>query len=285
MGTKEQNDIPKVIHYCWFGRKQLPIQAVKCIESWKKYCPGYEIIEWNESNFNLEVCTYVKEAYAEKKWAFVSDYARFWILYHEGGIYFDTDVELIKPIDDLVERGSFMGCEPLLQKGAGSMRTAINPGLGIGAVPGLNLYKEILDFYSKKSFYRQDGEMDFTTVVAYTTSILKRNGWRDLSHIQRIAGISVYPTEFFCPMNYYTGEIRITENTRSIHHYTASWQGKKENEDITVLRKLNGILGERIGYKIWRCYTFPTRVLRKLKRMGVKETIAFVVKKAGNKNG
>ena len=104
--------IPKIIHYCWFGGNPLPELAIKCIESWKKYLPDYEIKEWNESNFDINCCAYVREAYEAKKWAFVSDYARFWILYQHGGLYFDTDVELIKSIDDLIVKGAFMGCEP-----------------------------------------------------------------------------------------------------------------------------------------------------------------------------
>ena len=103
--------IPKVIHYCWFGRNPLPPLAVKCIESWKKFLPGYEIKEWNEDNFDVNIIPYIQEAYEARKYAFVSDYARFYILYHHGGIYFDTDVEVIKSIDDIIERGAFMGCE------------------------------------------------------------------------------------------------------------------------------------------------------------------------------
>ena len=103
--------IPKVIHYCWFGRNPLPPFAVKCIESWKKFLPGYEIKEWNEDNFDVNIIPYTQEAYEARKYAFVSDYARFYILYHHGGIYFDTDVEVIKSIDDIIERGAFMGCE------------------------------------------------------------------------------------------------------------------------------------------------------------------------------
>ena len=113
---EDKKVIPKIIHYCWFGGNELSELAKKCISSWRKYCPDYEIIEWNESNFDINLCQYVREAYKEKKWAFVSDYARFWILYNFGGIYMDTDVELIKSIDDLVEYGSYMGCEPTLQR-------------------------------------------------------------------------------------------------------------------------------------------------------------------------
>ena len=108
--------IPKIIHYCWFGRKALPRSAKKCIESWKKYLPDYEIKEWNEDNFDVNMIPYTQEAYSAKRYAFVSDYARFYILYHYGGIYFDTDVEVIKPIDDILEKGAFMGCETIAEE-------------------------------------------------------------------------------------------------------------------------------------------------------------------------
>ena len=114
--------IPKVIHYCWFGRNPLPPFAVKCIESWKKFLPGYEIKEWNEDNFDVNIIPYTQEAYEARKYAFVSDYARFYILYHHGGIYFDTDVEVIKSIDDIIERGAFMGCENEAKPGATALR-------------------------------------------------------------------------------------------------------------------------------------------------------------------
>ena len=127
--------IPKVIHYCWFGHNPLPNMAVRCIESWRKYLPDYEIKEWNEDNFDVNMVPYTQEAYAEKKYAFVSDYARFWIIYNFGGLYFDTDVEIIKPLDEVVGKGPFMGCEQdymptengTIVRGTGA---AVNPGLG-----------------------------------------------------------------------------------------------------------------------------------------------------------
>ena len=126
--------IPKVIHYCWFGGNPLPPLALKCIESWKTFLPGYEIKEWNESNFDVNSIAYTREAYEARKYAFVSDYARFHILYHHGGLYFDTDVELIRPIDDIVARGAFMGCECEAKPGATA--PAVAPGLGLGCNPG-----------------------------------------------------------------------------------------------------------------------------------------------------
>ena len=112
--------IPKIIHYCWFGRKPLPPLAVKCIESWKKYLPDYTIKEWNEDNFDINIVPYTREAYEVGKYAFVSDYARFYILYHHGGLYFDTDVEVIRPMDDLVGRGAFLAWDVI--RGLACMR-------------------------------------------------------------------------------------------------------------------------------------------------------------------
>ena len=154
--------IPKVIHYCWFGRNPLPPLAIKCIESWKKYLPDYEIREWNEDNFDVNIVPYTQEAYQVKKYAFVSDYARFWILYKYGGIYFDTDVEVIKPLDDIIARGPFMGCE---REGVATtdsifpigINLGVNPGLGLGAIPNIELYKEILDMYATLHFLLSDG--------------------------------------------------------------------------------------------------------------------------------
>ena len=127
--------IPKVIHYCWFGRNPLPESAKKCINSWRKYLPDYEIKEWNEDNFDVNIIPYTREAYEVKKYAFVSDYARFWILYHHGGLYFDTDVEVIKPLDDIIDRGPFMGVE--VGATSGGAPPLVAPGLGLGVNPGL----------------------------------------------------------------------------------------------------------------------------------------------------
>lgn len=135
--------IPKIIHYCWFGRNPLPELAQKCIASWKKYLPDYEIKEWNEDNFDVNIIPYTAEAYAQKKYAFVSDYARFWILHKYGGIYFDTDVEVIRPIDDIIARGNFMGFEtdPNPAKGDAS-EGSVAPGLGLGVAPGLGIIEK-----------------------------------------------------------------------------------------------------------------------------------------------
>lgn len=210
--------IPKIIHYCWFGGKSLPEDAKKCIASWKRYLPDYEIKEWNEQNFDVNSIPYTAQAYAAEKYAFVSDYARFKVLYEQGGLYFDTDVEVIKPFDDILSRGAFMGCEL-----SAPLRDAVNPGLGLGVAPGLGLYKEILDKYATLSFLNDDGSLNLTTVVKYTTDILISHGLKASNEIQTIAGVNIYPKEYFNPLNDNTGKLEITPQTHSIHWYSKTW--------------------------------------------------------------
>lgn len=228
--------IPKTIHYCWFGGGGLTPLTKKCMESWKKYLPDYEIKEWNESNFDIHCCRYVEDAYNAKMWAFVSDYARFKILYDYVGLYFDTDVEVIKPLDKILARGGFMGVERY------DMYSDVNPGLGLAVAPGLGLYKELYEAYHSRSFFDDDGSMNLKTVVRYTTECLATHGLTNSHEIQFVAGIYVYPKEYFCPMNYYTGEIEITENTYLIHHFAATWVPLKDKLKI----KLRRLLGEKI---------------------------------------
>ena len=227
--------IPKIIHYCWFGRNPLPELAVKCIASWKKFLPDYEIKEWNEDNFDVNIIPYTQEAYKVKKYAFVSDYARFWILYKYGGLYFDTDVEVIKPMDDIIAKGSFMGCEN--EVGSGMATTlAVAPGLGLGVNPGLGLYKEMLDLYEKLHFIEEDNSFNLKTVVSYTTEILCNHGLRNTNEIQECAGIWIYPKEYFCPIDYETKKRVDTSHTYTVHHYAASWHGRKEKFQRLLFR-------------------------------------------------
>ena len=212
--------IPKIIHYCWFGRNPLPKSAQKCIASWQKYLPDYEIKEWNEDNFDVNIIPYTKEAYEAKKYAFVSDYARFWILYHYGGLYFDTDVEVIKPIDDIIARGPYMGVEISPLKGA---VIQVNPGLGLGTFINLPFYKILLEKYATLSFRNPDGSLNQKTIVMHTTEVLAEHGLQKTNEIQQVAGIWIYPADFFNPLDSLTGKLKLTENTRSIHWYMNSW--------------------------------------------------------------
>ena len=235
--------IPKIIHYCWFGHNPQPVMAKKCIESWKKYMPDYEIKEWNEDNFDVNIIPYTAEAYKAKKYAFVSDFARFWILFNYGGIYFDTDVEVIKPLDNIIEKGPFMGCENELKEGIGKYTIRVAPGLGIGAPAGFNLFKEIIDYYESLSFINKNGSYNQVTVVDHITAVLRKNGLVDSNDIQVCKGVHIYPIDYFCPLNYYTGEINITENTYSIHHYMASWISREQK----MFRFVKKIFGKKIA--------------------------------------
>lgn len=212
--------IPKIIHYCWFGRGPLPPLAVKCIASWKKYLPDYEIKEWNEDNFDVNIIPYTAEAYEAKKYAFVSDYARFWILYKYGGLYFDTDVEIVKPMDDIIAKGAFMGCENEVTKG---ISLFVAPGLGLGCEAGHSVYFDLMDIYGRLHFFNTDGSMNQKTVVQYTTEYLEGCGLRKSNDIQFVNDMWIYPKEYFCPMDYETQDLIFTDNTRTIHHYAASW--------------------------------------------------------------
>lgn len=244
--------IPKVIHYCWFGRNPLPSLAIKCIESWKKFLPDYEIVEWNEDNFDVNMIPYTKEAYEAKKYAFVSDYARFWILYHHGGIYFDTDVEVIKNMDDIIARGAFMGCEKITKRN----KPLVAPGLGLGVSPKSVFYKDILDLYASLHFKNLDGSLNLKTVVLYISELLWEKGLKTVNDVELCAGIFVYSDEYFSPKCYKTGNIYITDKTVSIHHYDASW--KSSNEKIK--KYLSNILGDKLTLYI-------VNLKRKLKRI------------------
>ena len=230
--------IPKVIHYCWFGKGKMPKLAKKCIKSWKKYCPDYEIICHNEDNFDLSQNRYLNEAYKAGKWAFVSDYARLKIIYDNGGIYLDTDVELIKPIEDLVKLKGFMGFD---EKGI------VATGLGFGAEKGNKIVYEFLKDYDDIPFVLPDGSYDLTPCPDRNTEALKRLGMDIKNKSQTFMDITFLPDEYLCPMNYYTGKKTITENTYSIHHYSASWTSVVTKRTTFIKR----IIGVRLYDKIY----------------------------------
>jgi mannosyltransferase OCH1-like enzyme len=230
--------IPKKIHYCWFGGNPLPPLAVKCIESWKKFLPDYEIKEWHESNFDVNIIPYTQEAYQAGKYAFVSDYARFWILYKYGGLYFDTDVEVIKPMDDIIARGPFMGCE---NEASDTSVASVAPGLGLGVNPGLGLYKEILEKYSTLHFIRKDRSFNLKTVVQYTTELLCEHGLKETKEIQFCAGVWIYPKDYLSPKDFETGVMEITVNTVAIHHYDGSWVSDVDRYAQQLKRSLTWI--------------------------------------------
>lgn len=219
--------IPKVIHYCWFGGNALPESAKKCIDSWRKFLPDYEIKEWNETNYDVHKIPYIHEAYEARKFAFVSDYARFDILYQYGGLYFDTDVQILKSMDDIIAKGSFMGREAgSWMKDYGHPKgLAVAPGLALGVDVGHPLYKEFLDVYQTLQFRLADGSMNTKTICWYVTEILLKHGLTDNNdYIEKVAGVFIYPADVFCPMDHTQGnKVTLTDRTVSIHLYDCSW--------------------------------------------------------------
>ena len=234
--------IPKIIHYCWFGRNPLPPLALECIASWKKYLPDYEIKEWNEDNFDVNIIPYTAEAYKQNKYAFVSDYARFWIMYKYGGIYFDTDVEVIRPMDDIIAKGNFMGFEvdPDGENTPGKYAPRfcfdVALGLGFGMEKEHPFIKKMKDYYINLEFQGATMNPWLKTIVAYTTEKLMDEGLENKSGIQHVGDIWVYPHEYFAPINVITCRLHITSNTRTVHRYMGSWDssGKKEFTKLTI---------------------------------------------------
>ena len=260
--------IPKIIHYCWFGGNPLPELAQRCIASWREFLPDYEIREWNETNYDVRKIPYTAQAYDAKKYAFVSDYARFDILYQHGGIYFDTDVEMIRPLDDILERGAFIGVEQ-------GRTPLLNAGLGIASPAASQIYSEILDSYQDEQFVRADGSLNLKTVVLRVSEIFKRHGFVEEDRIQFVAGTTVYPSEYFCPKNPDTGEIAITEHTYAIHHYDGSWVSpyyKELNPHLTpIYRRFGENLFSRILVIIYAGYY-------RIKKTGIKNTFMHYFK-------
>ena len=199
----------------------MPKSAEKCISSWKRYLPEYEIVRWDESNFDVNSIDYTREAYSAGKFAFVSDYARFWILYHNGGVYFDTDVEVIRPLDDIIEHGPFLGVEQQTEA-----KITVAPGLGIGVESGNPFFESMMAIYAKSHFLNADGTPCLKNIVEITTEYLSERGLRNTYEIQQCCGFTIYPKDYFCPIDYDTRELKITDNTRTIHHYAESWVPK-----------------------------------------------------------
>lgn len=228
------NKIPETIHYCWFGGNEKPDIVKKCIDTWKKNVSVYEIIEWNEENFDINCNSYVREAYRSGKFAFVSDYVRVHALYYFGGIYLDTDVEVFKPFDDLLHHDSFWGFE---QENYIATST-------IGSAKGNKLIKRFLDSYQDKRFIKEDGTHDELTNVAIVTNILKDFGLKSNGEYQEIDGIGViYPQTYFSPYDYINCRKFITENTYTMHHFYKSWLPPNARLKSNIKLALSKIIG------------------------------------------
>lgn len=231
--------IPKVIHYCWFGKSEKSELVIKCIESWKKYCPDFKIIEWNEETYDVTKNKYMYQAYQMKRWGFVTDYVRLDVVYRYGGIYLDTDVELVRSIDELLETEGFIGFEKTPGENLASV--FVNTGQGFGAVAFHSAVKEMLDVYDRLIFMKE-GEENLKTCPYYNTEALVKLGLKQVNTYQDIDGFRIYPTDYFCPINWKTQKCEMTQNTYSIHHFNASWLSAKEKRKRKRYRKIDYVI-------------------------------------------
>lgn len=256
--------IPKVIHYCWFGHNPKSELMLRCIASWKKYCPDYEIIEWNEDNFDISQNDYAREAYEEKKWAFVTDYARLWIVYNHGGIYLDTDVELVRSLDDLLIESAFFGFED---------GQSIATGLGFGAEIGNPVVEAMLRDYDMIHFRQMDGTLDKLPCPVRNTKAIEGFliGRKDLLDVLRTEHASFYPPEYFCPLSADGLTMKKTDHTYAIHWFSATWLSADEQvvHKYRIFRgKCEKHFGKIIGGYLARViYLFKPKERKILKRM------------------
>lgn len=213
--------IPKKIHYCWFGGNEMPYSNRKCLESWKKYCPDFEIIRWDESNYDVTKNQYMLEAYKAKKWGFVSDYARLDIVYRYGGIYLDTDVELIQGLDWLLNEDAFIGFQ---------RNFCLGTGLGFGAVKNSEIIKQMREDYTNIYFINEDGTLNLKPCPYYQTEFLKKKGLKCNNLLQRVDVITVFPTDVLDAQGFSGGKIHKTHRTVGVHHYDEGWVEMKTKE-------------------------------------------------------
>ncbi len=213
--------IDKHIHYCWFGGNPKSDIIHKCIKSWKEVLPDYKITEWNETNFDINMSEYTKEAYEHKKYAFVSDYARFYVLRKYGGIYLDTDVEVKKSLDPFLEHECFMGFEN---------KKDVAPGLIIGTVKNHPAIEAVYETYKKRKFFYSEKVLNQTTVVEVMTRYLVKNGLKRNNKRQSVAGVEIYPRTYFSPISYDSDIDYFSENTHTVHHYAGSWISEEQKK-------------------------------------------------------
>ena len=231
--------IPKIIHYCWFGRGKKSELIEKCIESWKRFCPDYEIIEWNEDMLDMEANLYIKQAYEAKKWAFVSDYARLYALYHKGGIYLDTDVEILKPLDEFLDQDSFTGFE-----------AKDSPVTAVMAAHKENpIIKMLLDYYDTASFVNEDGSLNMITNTHIITEYFVKEGVKLNGKKQTVGGMTIYPQIVFCPNNFSRVFKTPSKKSYTIHHFDQSWKNEKRQDTFKyrLRRYLVGALRNTVG--------------------------------------
>lgn len=230
--------IPKVIHFCWLSGDDYPELIQKCIESWKRKLPDYKIKCWNTDNFDVNICRYTREAFREKKYAFVSDYIRLYALYKEGGIYLDSDIEVLKEFDTLLEDSAFTGFEK-----PGQIAAWI-----FGSEKGNPIFKEFLDYYIDRPFVLADGKYDLTPNPIPITKICIKHGLILDGTMQKLNYITIYPQDFFCPYDRTTEKLNITENTYSVHYFNGAWISDEKKMVINKRKKIIKKYGKLVGY-------------------------------------
>lgn len=250
--------IPKIIHYCWFGRGEMPKLMKKCLKSWKKFCPDWKIVRWDEDSFDIGSTLWTKQAYEARKFAFVSDYVRLKALYEMGGVYLDTDVELVQSIDKFLEHDAFSGFESV-----DTVQTGI-----IGAEKENAVIKSWLDYYEDRA-YLVDGKPVMVPNVSHITENLKARGLVMDDSLQVIDGMAIYPQTWFCPLSAVSIQRKITENTHVMHYFTSTWRTDKAKKDFARVKR-----HQRRWYRalVWLRY-LPNRLARKLLGNGTMDKI------------
>jgi len=254
--------IPKIIHYVWIGGKPLPPLAEKCMESWKKFCPDYEIQKWDETNFDVFSNRYCKEAYEAKKFAFVSDYIRLYVMVNYGGVYMDTDVELLKPLDDYLVHQAFSGFES--EKG---MPTGI-----MACEKGFPLFHDLLFDYEDRHFILPNGEINLTTNVHFITESCLKRGLVLNNSLQIVDGFTLYPNDVFCPKSFASGEYNVTENTVAIHHFAGSWHSEEGIWRNAMRQRIFAVLGDN---KFSKTILIFVCLIKRVRKQGLFRSVEY----------
>ena len=251
--------IPKIIHYCWFGRGEMPKLMKKCLKSWKKYCPDWQIIRWDEDRFDIDSTLWTKQAYDAKKYAFVADYVRIKALSEQGGVYLDTDQELIKPLEPFLAHRCFVGFMD---------KTNISAGV-IGAEPAHPMMRRMLGYYQDRPFLKEDGTVDNKPNTNWMTDILLEQGLRLDDSFQQVGDVAVYPQTYFCPTSCVSIEDCSGPDTVALHHWAMTWRTEKAKKDFARVKR-----HQRWWYRAWEWLRYlPNRLARKLLGNGTMDKI------------
>jgi hypothetical protein len=263
--------IPKIIHYCWFSGKPMPEEYSTYIEGWKRLLPDYEFRLWNETNFDVNMVPFTEQVASVKKWGFIVDYIRAWAVYTYGGIYLDTDVELLKPLDGFLHNTCFSGFEN---------EKFIAPGLVFAGEKGCAIAKELMDFYASYNFIKENGELNLTPSPKIFTNMLLKYGLKQNNTYQELGIFTAYPFEYFCAKDFKTGFITASENTCAIHHFAMSWMSEIWHFMVNRQRRIFDKYGKNL---FSRTVVFSLNFCTRLKRTGIKSTVKYILNRLRKK--